>query len=347
MLTSSSLPPTGRVDVGDDGPHVRLGRLLGTGTSASVYHGVLQGRHGVGRSVALKLFSPVASDEAERVAALLAASARRLACVDHPNVAALYDFGVWHTQPFFVSELVSGVTLEALVARHAARGVRLPLDLALFVAVETAEGLSGAWTAEDHAGSPLGVLHLGLSAREILLSWRGEVKVTDFEADTARAATSSVRSLRGVARRAAMMAPEIAQGGKGDARSDVFSVGVLLRELLIGPRFPGGLTDAQAIRLAREGFVQPMSFQPHLPGPLAQLITTALSLDPAARHRNATALAYELRRVAFSMGIGDGRFFLRRALEREASTDTGEITVERRSYPDAGEGDEPLAHRRK
>ena len=86
-------------------------------------------------------------------------------------------------------------------------------------------------------GVQVGMLHLALGPRKVLLGWRGEVKVSDFETSMAAAASSSIRSLRAVAHRTATMAPEVAQGQRGDSRSDVFSLGVVLRELFVGPRF--------------------------------------------------------------------------------------------------------------
>lgn len=311
--------------------------VLGKGSSATVYRAILETRDGIRHWVALKLFSSVASDEADHVLHVLVRMARRVGCVDHPNVVRVYECGMWESQPYIVSELVDGISLHALQSAYAAKHRRLPLDLALFVACEAAEGLAGARIARDPDGVQLNVLHDSISAREVLLSWRGEVKVTDFETSTARGATSSVRNLRVFAGRAAAMAPEVAQGAPADARSDVFSFGVLLHELFIGPRFPPGLGNADAIRLAREGYVHPHTFHPHLPDGLMYVIDRALEVDPEQRYPNAGALAHDLRRVAFAMGVGDGRWFLRSALQREWAEHVDEITAEKAYAPASDE----------
>lgn len=314
--------------------------MLGKGAYAKVYRAVLASRvSGVRRPVAVKLYSAVSSDEIEQVVAIISRSTRRMACIEHPNIPRVYECGVWRGQPFVVTELVEGVTLSALQDAYQAKHRRLPTDLALFIACEVSEALAGARTARDIEGVQLGLVHHSVCAREVLLSWRGEVKLTDFEASTARAATSSVRSLRNVASRALAMAPEVAQGALGDARSDVFSLGVLLRELFIGPRFPSGLSNADAIRLAREGYVQPMTFQPHLPQTLVDIMLRAIAVDPENRYPNACAVAFDLRRVAFAMGVGDGRYFLKSALQREWSEYAEEITSER-DLPSGEDGDE-------
>ena len=328
-MASSKLlhAPLEHVELGG-GRRVVLLDVLGRGAFATVYRGLLCSDNGLRRPVAVKVFSAVSSDEAEQVLSLVTRTACRLAWVDHPNVVRVYECGDERGQPYVIEELVSGVTLAALQEAYAKKQRRMPLDLALFIAAEVAEGLAGARLARDQDGVQLGMIHHALSAREVLLSWRGEVKVSDFETSTARAATSSVRSLRGMASRASTMAPEVAQGCPADARSDVFAFGVLLRELLIGPRFPAGLGSGDAIRLAREGYVQPMTFQPHLPPGLESVMTRALAVDPEARYPNACALAFDLRRVVLSMGVGDGRYFLQKALEREWAQHAEEITTQ-------------------
>ncbi len=319
---------TDLIEIGD-GRRVRLLEVLGKGSSSIVHRGLLVMPSGVRRLIAVKMFGSVATDDAESVLELAARTASRAASIRHPNVVEVYDYGQWRSQPFFLTELVEGVSLSTLLDRYADKSLRLPLDLALFVACEVSEALSGARTARDHKGMQVGMLHLALGPRKVHLGWRGEVKVGDFETSMAAAASSSIRSMRAVAHRTATMAPEVAMGEVGDSRSDVFSLGVVVRELLVGPRFPRSVHDAEAVRLAREGFVQPMSFQPHLPDALVQVMLRALQLDPADRYPNASAMAFELRRIALGMGVGDGRLFLRRALDREWGNDGSEATSER------------------
>jgi hypothetical protein len=109
----------------------------------------------------------------------------------------------------------------------------------------------------------------------------------------------------------------------------VFSLGVVLRELLVEPRFPRDVKNSEAVRLAREGFVQPMSFQPHLPQAIVQVMLRALQLAPQDRYPIASAMAFDVRRIALAMGVGDGRLVLRRALDREWGNDGSEVTAEK------------------
>lgn len=319
--------PSDLIELGD-GRRIRLLEVLGKGSSSVVHRSLLVMPSGVRRLIAVKLFGAVSTDDNDNVLEVAARTAGRAAWIRHPNVVEVYDYGQWRTRPFFLTELVEGVNLSLLLERYTEKSLRLPLDLALFIACEVSEALSGARAARDHKGVQLGMLHLALGPRKIHLGWRGEVKVGDFETSMAAGASSSIRSLRAVAHRTATMAPEVARGHAGDSRSDVFSLGIVLREILVGPRFPRSVENAEAVKLARDGFVQPMSFQPHLPEALVQVMVRALQLDPADRYPNASAMAFEIRRIALGMGVGDGRMFLRRTLDREFGNDASEVTSE-------------------
>lgn len=301
----------------EDGRRLALHAPIGSGSSSTVYRGVIQSAYGLRRNVAAKLFGVVSTDDSDTVLHAIANAAQNGALVQHPNVVETFDYLVYRGQPLLLLELVEGVNLGVLMHRFAERRRRMPLDLAVFIALEVAEALSGARGARGPGGVQLGLMHLGLTPREILLSWRGEVKVEGFGLDVVRAGSSSVRSLRGVAGRAGMMAPETACGLPADPRADVFSLGVLLHELLVGPRFPEGISDAESIRLARDGYLQPITFAPDLPTGLLQTMTRAMAIEPDGRYPNASAMVVDLRRNALALGVGDARFFLRRALDRE------------------------------
>jgi serine/threonine-protein kinase len=334
-------PRADLIEIGD-GRRVRLLEVLGQGASSTVHRALLESRSGVRRLVAVKVFGSVPSEDADQMFALAARTAIRAACIRHPNVVEVYEFGQWRNQPFFVTELVDGVSLQLLLERYTQKSLRLPLDLALFIGSEIGEALSGARTACDYRDRQVGILHLALGPRKVLLGWRGEVKVGDFETSMTAIAGSSIRNLRMVAHRTATMAPEVAHGHEGDSRSDVFSFGVVLRELFVGPRFGAVVKNSEAVRLAREGFVQPMSFQPHLPEALLHVMQRALQIDPADRYPNASAMAFDLRRIALAMGVGDGRLFLRRALDREFGNDASEVTAERSYSSSARAAERPV-----
>jgi serine/threonine protein kinase len=331
-------PPCKDIPLGA-GRSMRIGGQVGRGSMATVYRGVLEGPFGMARTVAVKVFDVIASDEHEAVLSALATAAQRSACVRHPNVLRVEDFGlVGPAQPYTVEELVEGRSLARFAAYAARHDERFPLDLALFIGAEVAEALAGARLACSPDGVRLGIVHGQLSPFDVLLSWHGEVKVGDFGVAASARAASSVRSVRALARRVRALAPEVARGQLGDARSDVFSLGVMLREMMVGPRFPRIVSDAEALVWARDGVVHQSLFEPQLPQPLQAILTRAVERDPAHRYPHAAALGYDLRRVALAMGVGDGRAFLRTALSRAFGDDRSddaddEVTGEMQSQP--------------
>ncbi len=325
MPRVTPLIPPPREDVPlEERRRLRVGELIGRGTSAAVYRGVLESTARVRRTVAVKLFDVVATDERDLIVPRLARAARHTACVQHPNVAATYDFGILGgSQPFLMTELVEGRSLASLMAAYAHHQQRMPLDLALFIGIEAAEGLIGARLALAPDGRQLGMTHGDLSTRDVLLSWFGEVKLTDFGISRAVGAASTVRRIAMLARRASTIAPEVAQGLKGDARADVFSLGVILHEMLIGPRFPPGVKEAEMLERARVGFVHTPVFCPMLPSDVKLIVERAVEVDAERRFPHAGALAYELRRAAMGLGVGDGRVFLRNALKAMLEDEAG------------------------
>jgi serine/threonine protein kinase len=330
MARVTPLPPPPRNDIELEGRRLlRLGDLVGRGTSAAVYRGVIESGAKVKRLVAMKIFDVVATDERDIVVPRIGRAVRHAAFVQHPNVVESYDFGSLEGgQPYILSQLVEGRSLAALMEGFGDRHQRMPLDLALFIGTEIAEGLIGARVAVATDGRQLGVTHGDLSARDVLLSWNGEVKISDFGISRAVGAASTVRRIAMLAKRATTLAPEVAQGEKGDARADVFSLGVILHEMLMGPRFPAGMKDSEMLERARAGQVHTPMFAPQLPSDVHAIVARAVAVDPALRFPHAGALAYELRRAGMAMGVGDGRVFLRNSMQNildetlnEASSD--------------------------
>ncbi len=303
---------------------------LGRGVTATAYRGVLETDSFIRRPVAVKVFDLSSNEEPEAPLVALARAAQKAAYVLHPNAVQTYEMAlVGRSHAAVVSELVEGTTLERLVrgpggasGGGAGGPKRMPLDLALFVTTEIAEALSGARMATTPEGIHAGLAHLDVALHQVLLSFHGEVKLSDFGLAQVALWGSRVRAIQSISERWASVAPEVAQGRGGDARSDVFSLGILLREMLIGPRFSPDLSDAEAMEYTRDGFVPPTFHELQLPPAVAEILRRALERDPSRRFPHATAMAYELRRVALSMGVGDGRMFLRNAIAEQTTVAT-------------------------
>lgn len=318
---------------------MELGALIGRGTMSFVHAATLHDlRTGVSRKVAMKIFGTTSSEDRSVVESAILRSARRSACILHPNVVPVLEYGVFEEcQPFLVTELVRGLSLRRFLDAMSAEGRRMPLDLALFITLEVADALAGAREATDARGQRLNMIHGELSPREVLLSPHGQVKVADFELVGARHAASSIRNLKMIAHRAVSLAPEVVSGVPADARSDVFSLGLLLREMLVGPRFTQPAHHAEVIALARDGAMDQPSFRPRLPRELFDVLNAALAIDPEARYSDAGVMEFELRRVALSMGVGDMRVFLRNEMAKLMATMSKRGAA---SAPGNGNGDD-------
>jgi serine/threonine protein kinase len=300
-----------------DGRRLAVGERLGKGSDASVYRAVVEGAGGVRRVVALKMFDAIATEEREKVVTRLGKAIRRAGVIHHPNVVQAYDFGVHNWQPFALTELVEGASLAELLDAYQANGQKIPPDLALFIGIEMAEALHGALTRMETPPRTHRYVHGDLSAREVLLSWYGEVKVSDFGIRAAATAASGVRSRLSLASRALTLSPEVAQGDRPDARTDIFALGALLRFMLVGPRFAPGLPDEAILVMANEGAFAERLFGPRLPADIEDLLARATRPDPDRRISDPGSFAYELRRAAMALGVGDGRVFLRSALHAQ------------------------------
>jgi serine/threonine protein kinase len=299
-----------------DGRSIVLGEALGRGSFGTVCRGLLGSGWGLQRPVAVKLLSLQNESDAMEVMPNLARIGQRWANVRHPSVVQLWEVdrtdGVFGEMlaPFFVTELVEGESLAALLDGWKGEGRRAPTDFATVVALRAAEALGAALFTDRTDGSLTQLVHGDLSPRQILISNQGEVKVGDFGQFVFSNPNSYVRSRA----RLTYTAPEIAYGADPDARSDVFSLGVLLHEMLVGPRFGFATDTANAIRMVHDGVVAANMFDPNLPSSLRAIIERATQRNPLERYPHARAMAFDLRREMLRLGLCDAQTCVRSAV---------------------------------
>ena len=272
----------------------RLGRYeirsaLGAGGMGQVY---LAEDTELGRRVALKVLpSDMMSDDVARKRLLR--EARAAATLDHPHICSVYEVGEADGRRFIAMQFIDGETLDVRVKR-----APLSADEAIAIAAEVADAL-----ADAHAH---GVIHRDIKPSNVMLTARGQAVVVDFglakagfgsEGAPDDAATASVLSTPGaVLGTVPYMSPEQVRGEPLDGRSDIFSLGVVLYELLSGQR-PFADKSAAAIAsaiLTREP--PPLArFAPDLPAELERIVAKALRKDPDARYQTAKDLLIDLR----------------------------------------------------
>jgi len=221
-------------------------RLLGRGGMAEVWLARRADPLGVGQLVVLKRILEQESTNRKFVDAFID-EARLSARLHHPNIVLVHEVGLDGQQPFLVLELVDGIDLEQLLDSLALQGQRLPVTVAVHIAVCLLRALAYAHRLVDEAGQPLEVIHRDVSPPNVLLGRGGEVKLGDFGIAKARGRLSKTAFglLKG---KAQYMSPEQAQGHKLDHRSDLFSVGAVLWECLAGRRLFDAGDDFATLR---------------------------------------------------------------------------------------------------
>jgi hypothetical protein len=279
-------------------------RRLGGGGMAEVFVAQVIGAEGFTRDVAIKRVLPGHSQNPE-LARMFVTEARLLATLHHPNIVSVLDFD--HDPQaglFLVMELVEGQDLSHLLATGL-----LPIPLVIHIAVEILRGLGHAHNVAVDGGR--GIVHRDLSPHNVLLSWEGMVKVSDFGLAKARAAASA--SIGGIKGKPAYMSPEQANGQALDARSDLFSVGVMVWEMLVGQPLFGSASAQETLAMVMVSQIpSPATLRPQLPADVARATMHLLQRELTQRCASAAHAMAEL--MACRDAPRDGRAELIKAM---------------------------------
>jgi len=268
---------------------------LGVGGMAETFVAIRRGPGGFEQRVCLKRILPTLANDPDFVAMFLR-EARLSALLHHGHIARVVDFGIADGAHYLTLELIEGTDLRAALRHLRRRGKSLDPGLTSYVAHALASALDFAHTADEN-GVAAGIIHRDISPSNVLLSHAGEIKLADFGIAKATNLPGSVQSgaLKG---KIAYMAPEYALGRQCSARSDLFSLGVLLYECLAGHRpFDGG-NDMHTLDRARSGQHELLlEAAPQTPEPLASAVESLIAADPEARPVNAAAFLDMLAEV--------------------------------------------------
>ncbi|MDW8361613.1 MAG: protein kinase [Myxococcales bacterium] len=301
------------------GPYELLERIAEGGT-AEVWRARSRGVAGFEKSLVIKRVLPEYSAQPEYTE-LLVREAKIAARLSHPNIVQIFELGCIDRTHYIAMELVRGRDLGAVMQRLGAvpqPGEALPLALRLWIAAEVARALDHAHRQKDDEGRPLGIVHRDVSPQNVLLGDEGEVKVADFGIARANQVglgrDEDPRVLRG---KYAYMSPEQARGEPLDRRSDVFSLGVVLWELLTGRRLFRADDPAETLERVRSMPVPRVeAVAPELPRPVGDVVARALSRDRDARYPTAASFATDLSRLIGELGARVGPAELAAAVAR-------------------------------
>jgi serine/threonine protein kinase len=285
-----------------EGVPQRLGRMdiiepIGEGGMARISLARTRGIGGFEKLVVVKQILPRLAEDAEFIARFFQ-EARLAATLDHPNIAAVYDVDEADGAYFYAMEYVRGRDLQKVIWRARRRERPLSFDEIVTIVVGLCAGLHHAHVRTDPQGRPLGIVHRDVSPSNVLISFEGAVKLTDFGVAKARTGmvTTAAGTLRG---KIAYMSPEQCNGEALDRRSDVYAVGVLLWELITGQRLHTADNEIALLReIADHDAPSPCSQRPDCPPELERIAARALARSPVQRYASAEALAVDLEQLA-------------------------------------------------
>jgi serine/threonine protein kinase len=268
---------------------------IADGGTAEIFLAKQTGAFGFEKLVVLKrIFDTFSSDPQFRH--MLIDEAHIAMTLSHSNIVQVLDLGEVEGRHFLALELVDGWTLDGVLKRAKTTNFPFPPALALYVTAEVCRALAYAHS-KSRDGQPLGIVHRDVSPHNVLLSEHGEVKLSDF--GIAKARTKHEQSLGNVIKgKIAFMSPEQAYGCELDARSDLFSLGVVL--YLMITRLPpfDGLTDYETLMQVRAGnFLPPETARPRLNREVYRVIRKAMAIAPADRYQNATEMLVDVEQV--------------------------------------------------
>jgi eukaryotic-like serine/threonine-protein kinase len=281
-------------------PGTVLGRYeilapIATGGMARVWAARLRGSRGFGKTVAVKTLLPTVSDD-ERFERMFLDEARIASRIRHSNVVSILDLGEDEERDllYLVMEYVDGESLNTL-RRAAASADGIPLRLGLKIIADTAAGLHAAHQLRADDGTLVGLVHRDVSPQNVLISYEGSVKVTDFGVAKAagRVSQTTGRTLKG---KPAFMAPEQIEGASLDARADVFALGIVLYQLVCGLHPFRGENDLATVKniLSRRPVQPPSVVNPAVDPKLEAVMLRALERDPNLRFQSSAELEYAL-----------------------------------------------------
>ena len=252
---------------------------VGTGGMADVYKSK---DHTLNRYVAVKVLKQEFSENANFVSKFRV-EAQAAAGLMHPNIVNVYDVGEEKGIYYIVMELVDGITLKNYIAKRGCLGYKEAVTIALQVSM----GLEAAH--RNH------IIHRDIKPQNIIISREGKVKVTDF--GIAKAATSDTITSN-VMGSVHYTSPEQARGGFSDEKSDVYSLGVTLFEMLTGEvPFDGDSTVAIAIKHIQEAMPSPRKLNPDVPYSVDQIVLKCCEKSPDRRYQNMQELSADLKKA--------------------------------------------------
>ncbi len=275
---------------------------IATGGMAEVWKARMLGMEGFQKNVAIKRILPHLTDSSDFLTMFID-EAKLAAQLNHNNIIHIYDLGKIEEDYYIAMEFVDGRDLRSILnsARRKQPTPALPMGLALLVAARLASALDYAHRKKDFDGRELGLVHRDVSPQNVLISYEGDIKLCDFGIvkAVAKASKTQMGALKG---KLQYMSPEQAWGRVVDARSDIFSLGAVLFEMLTGRRLFAGESEISVLESVRDCRIEsPRSVNPAIPESVDKVVMRALAGEPDDRYQTAGEMQKELERVLYGL----------------------------------------------
>jgi len=285
---------------------IRFGKYLiidkiATGGMAELYLAKITSVEGFEKLVAIKKILPNLSQD-KNLVNMFIDEAKLAAMLTHQNIVQIYDLGSMEGAYFIAMEYVSGKDLRIIINKAKQKGLPISLEHALYITSRICSGLDYSHNLKDFQGSPLKLIHRDISPQNILVTYEGEVKIVDFGIAKAAKKTSDTREglIKG---KVAYMSPEQASGEPIDNRSDIFSTGILLWEMVTGERMFAG-TDLKVLdRVRKADFQRAETIVPDLPAEVVEILRKALARAPSRRYKSCAAMLTNLEECLSSFEV--------------------------------------------
>lgn len=283
----------------------RILERIAVGGMAEIFKARIEGIGGFHRTFAIKRILPHLTSQSE-FADMLVDEAKIAGLLSHANIVQILDLGQVSGTYYIAMEYVGGPDLGRVLERCHEKGITLPVPHAVFICIEMLKGLEYAHRRQlkrDGRTVPLNIIHRDISPANVLLSFQGEVKLTDF--GIAKASVKALETVSGVIKgRFDYMSPEQATGGPVDQRTDLFATGIVLYEMLAGQHPFRQASEPETIDALRSGdYPPPSEVNPDVPYQLDVILEKALKLNPDERFQSATEMKEALDRFFHDAGF--------------------------------------------
>ncbi|MCA9669201.1 MAG: serine/threonine protein kinase, partial [Myxococcales bacterium] len=280
------------------GPYLLLDQIA-VGGMAEIYLAKTHGVAGFEKFLALKLIHPNYADD-DQFVEMLIEEAKIAVSLNHVNIAQVFDLGRHENRYYISMEYVDGADLFKVMRALSEKGVDVPIDVAAYIVQELCTGLDYAHRKRDPQGRALSIVHRDISPQNVLLSTAGEIKIVDF--GIAKAASRTLRTQAGVIKgKYFYMSPEQAWGDPIDHRTDIFSAGIILYEILTGQMLYLEEDMHRLLDMVRKAEIAPPTRRrPDIPRELERVVMKALAKHPEERFQSAQEFQVALTNFLFS-----------------------------------------------